>query len=115
MSYYESRNENTVPLVVALLLVASIFVIGFVKCNGEYSGRNKEIAEKEANKWAREMNMQPIGVSCSGKDSDNDGYVSCSINTEKGVVNVECVAAYQLASGCRPMKFINNLNNNSSR
>lgn len=36
-------------------------------------------AERNAATWATKMGISIKGASCSGSDSDNDGYVSCTL------------------------------------
>ena len=99
-------DDNVVQgIVVAAIIVIIVSVIG-LQCNSVYSGRNKTIAIDEAKAWANEIGLKYKGVTCSDRDSDNDGYISCTVLPEVGdIVNVECAAAYTIASGCRSPKF----------
>lgn len=71
-----------------------ILVLGLVGCTVAPVD-----AKPEARRWAAEMGYTVKGVSCAGRDSDGDGYVSCSINTETEALAVEC--NYLFGDGCK--------------
>lgn len=75
------------------------------------TGAHKGVAEEEAREWAAELGMDLKSVSCVAKDTDGDGYVSCTLmlgdDTTKGV---ECAGArgdgtWIRNSGCRDPKL----------
>ena len=48
-------------------------------------------AERNAKDFSIEMGFEIRGVSCSGSDSDLDGYVSCTLNETSGQrTAIEC-------------------------
>lgn len=47
-------------------------------------------AQRNARSWCHDMGLDCTGVSCSGADSDGDGYTSCSVATHDGIQPVEC-------------------------
>jgi len=76
------------------------------------TGAHKGVAEEEAQKWATELGMEYKNVSCVAKDTDGDGYVSCTFLMEDGVTTkaVECAGArgggtWIRNSGCRDPKL----------
>lgn len=68
-------------------------------------GVDRSTAEGEARAWAKALGLQVIGISCAKMDTDGDGYVSCSVNTENGVQQIECAGKLSINSGCRAPKF----------
>jgi hypothetical protein len=58
-----------------------------------------EIPVKNAERWATGLGYTVKGVSCSNRDSDGDGYVSCSLRADGPVFQLEC--AYMFPTGCR--------------
>lgn len=79
------------------------------------TGRHKTVAEDEAREWAAEVNLDVDAVSCREKDTDGDGYVSCTIKTKDGqLLERECAGARSAGnvirnSGCRDPKLHMNL------
>lgn len=48
-------------------------------------------AERNARAFASDMGVELKGISCSGSDSDLDGYVSCTMNETSGQrTAIEC-------------------------
>lgn len=47
-------------------------------------------ADRNAKAWCGQMGLECSGVSCSGRDSDGDGYVSCSAAVAGDVKAIEC-------------------------
>lgn len=48
-------------------------------------------AERNAKDFAAKMGIKYEGLSCSGSDSDHDGYVSCTFNMGEGKIqSFEC-------------------------
>lgn len=48
-------------------------------------------AERNARLFSSEMGLELKGVSCSGSDTDVDGYVSCTLNETSGQrTAIEC-------------------------
>ena len=63
--------------------------------------RDRGELEAEAAEFAKRLGVKVNGVSCVTRDSDGDGYVSCTIFLQDGrAEDIEC--AYPLAySGCK--------------
>lgn len=102
------------------------YVFGFVflftasSCDMMYAKENKGAAEESARKYASELypNKQ-VNVSCASRDSDNDGYYSCTLVVEGNPepVQIECHGYFGnkfYGDGCRLVKLnlINKIRNN---
>ena len=67
----------------------------------------KSSAERNAREFTQDMQMQSTGVSCSARDSDADGDVSCTVMMSDGTTKpIECnydfaFAPLGQASGCK--------------
>jgi hypothetical protein len=77
---------------------------------GNWTGRSEKVAQAEARRWASAMGIEAAGVSCSGFDSDDDGYVSCSVGYRVAdgslrTIPLECARAFTLNDGCREVKL----------
>lgn len=97
------KNTTTGLLAVATLLTLTA-------CPN-LTGRHKSVAEEEAKEWAAELNLEVDAVTCREKDTDGDGYVSCTIKTKDGkLLERECAGARSGGnmirnSGCRDPKM----------
>lgn len=75
------------------------------------TGGHKSVAEEEAKMWAADLNLELDAVTCREKDTDGDGYVSCTIKTKDGqLLERECAGARSTDnmirnSGCRDAKI----------
>lgn len=57
-------------------------------------------ASPEARRWATDLGYNVQGVSCAGRDSDADGYVSCTVKpVDQDPVSIEC--NYVFGGGCK--------------
>lgn len=99
----------------ALSAFALILVTGATGCSctcvANVTGMNHKKAEKAAATWATQMGLKVKGVSCTDNDSDDDGYVSCTVSAERPdgsieLVPIECAAALTLNDGCKSAKVI---------
>lgn len=93
------------------LLLAAFAVGSLAGCRqlGNWTGRSEKVADGEARQWARGMGIEASGVSCSGYDTDDDGYVSCSVGYRVAdgslrTIPLECARAFTLNDGCREVK-----------
>jgi hypothetical protein len=60
------------------------------------------LPEQAARSWAADLGIKVDGVSCTQTDTDNDGYVSCTINKgDNQLISLECATGRGLASGCK--------------
>jgi hypothetical protein len=75
------------------------------------TGAHKGVAEDEAKEWAAELKLDVEAITCREKDTDGDGYVSCTIKTTDGqLLEKECAGARSTGnmirnSGCREPKL----------
>jgi prepilin-type N-terminal cleavage/methylation domain-containing protein len=105
MTNNKSRGFTLIELliVVAIIGIIGVVVIGFIfrSCSG-----SQGTAESEARKYGTSLGLEVKGVSCTNRDTDGDGYVSCSISyTDNGKISimpVECASRWQINnSGCK--------------
>ena len=95
----------------SLLAISALLTLTLTACPN-VTGAHKGVAEGEARGWASELGLEIKNVSCVEKDTDGDGYVSCTIVMADGVTtkNVECAGARSTSnlirnSGCRDPKM----------
>ena len=91
-----------------LLLVGIGFTVA--KCSADVSGHTHDVAQAEANRWIRMMGLTAT-AQCADRDTDHDGYVSCTlvVKDPDGRANVEpleCAGSYTINSGCRAPKAV---------
>ena len=101
----DSQMKHTV---LGLLAVTALFTL--TACPN-MTGAHKGVAEDEAKAWAAELKLDVDAVTCREKDTDGDGYVSCTIKTKDGkLLERECAGARSTDnlirnSGCRDPKM----------
>jgi hypothetical protein len=107
-----SRGFTAIELIiiVALFGVFSVLVgMQVITC-----ASSQGLAEEEARNYAAKMRLTLKGVSCMNRDTDGDGYVSCTLNVvEKdgstSLVPIECAAKWTYNNeGCKEA-FVNGL------
>lgn len=87
-----------------LMIVVGFLVILVGVIWGAVGGRgSSEKATLAAQSWCQEMGYQADRISCAGNDSDQNGYVSCTIRTSSPsqLISVECASGYGWTEGCR--------------
>jgi len=71
--------------------------------------QQRATAQAEARRWAAELGYTVRGASCANVDSDDDGYVSCTVVVVDGdtarPMAIECRGAYSVGNGCRRPKL----------
>jgi len=91
--------------VVGIIVLIGVVVFGAMKCTANYSGASRDHATEQARAFANELGYTEAHVSCAGGDSDNDGYVSCTVAPlpkQGNPFSVRCTAAYTLqVDGCK--------------
>lgn len=106
LSTGRKRGLTLIELLIAVAVVGIILVLGSAFLIRSCSD-SKEAAEEEARAYARSMNLNAKGVSCMTRDTDGDGYVSCSISVlgkdgSERVEPVECASRWSWNnSGCK--------------
>jgi type II secretory pathway pseudopilin PulG len=90
-------------IVVAILgIILAIAGFGVTRCSSSQS-----TAEEEARAYALKMGMNIKGLSCMNRDTDGDGYVSCTLNVvekdgRETPVPIECAAKWSYNNdGCK--------------
>jgi prepilin-type N-terminal cleavage/methylation domain-containing protein len=99
------RRGFTLAELMFVVTIVSVVFVGVIaaSCAGP---EQKNSAKKEAAQWAKELGIEYSGISCADYDSDNDGYVSCTIATKNGDTKpIECRGAYSIGHGCRDPKL----------
>lgn len=63
--------------------------------------------EAEARGFLHALGYQVVGVSCTDRDSDGDGYASCTatVRDSPEPIAVECASRWSFTSGCRLQKL----------
>jgi hypothetical protein len=91
-------------------LLANIAVAWVISTVGACSGvrfiARGDVAKAEAQSYATELGLSVVGISCAGRDTNNDGYVYCTIRIVDGHERaVECGGGawrpWAEVSGCR--------------
>lgn len=100
-----SRGFTLIELIIAVAIIG-IFVtlvgFGITKCSS-----SRGTAEDEARDYAQKMGMEIKGVSCMNRDTDGDGYVSCTLNVvekdgKTSSVPIECASKWSYNNdGCK--------------
>ena len=108
MSIIESKSKKRGFTLTELMGVIAIVSIVFISvlaasCSGS---DQRNAAKQEAAQWAKELGLEFTGASCADYDSDNDGYVSCTLAMKSGETKqIECRGAYSIGHGCRDPKI----------
>lgn len=104
----KNRTARGFTLVELIITVAMVMVMvigagmGITKCASSQS-----TAEEEARVYAQKMGMKIKGVSCMNRDTDSDGYVSCTLNVvdkddRETSIPIECAARWTYNNeGCK--------------
>lgn len=113
-------NARGFTLYELLILIAGLGVIGvilFGSVRSCVSSGGK--AKDEARRFVSEMGLRVNGVTCSDRDTDRDGYVSCTVSVDNDgkthLEAIECAARYTWNDGCRMQKPVVYRNVNGPR
>lgn len=107
-----SRGFTLAELIIVVAIIGVLVAMvgfGVTKCSS-----SQGTAEEEARAYAQKMGMKIKGVSCMNRDTDGDGYVSCTLNViEKDEsmtpIPIECAAKWSYNNeGCKE-SFVNGL------
>lgn len=108
MSIIESKSKKrgfTLAELMGVTAIVSIVFIGVFAASCSDSGQ-RNAAKQEATQWAKDLGLEFTGISCADYDSDNDGYVSCTLAMKGGETKqIECRGAYSIGHGCRDPKL----------
>lgn len=103
------KGMTMVEIMIALAILAIAASILFGAAGATCVG-HKDSAQASLVQYGTEMGYEIVSSSCVNKDTDGDGYVSCTAKLKSGeVLNVECVG-WQGTScvkneGCRTPKL----------
>ena len=98
--------------VLVILMVLGSFCAGFANILIT-TEQVQTSAERNSLDFSDRLEWKPTGSVCSGLDSDQDGYVTCTVSTEsKEVKSLECGydknwAPFGQNKGCKLKQFIN--------
>lgn len=103
----QKAHTRGLTLVELMFIVAIVGIVAMCVFAASCSGpEQKNAAKKEAAQWAKELGIEFTGISCADYDSDNDGYVSCTLAMKSGETKqIECRGAYSIGHGCRDPKL----------
>lgn len=101
----KSMNQGSFSLLIVFAILA--IVLGKNACEAVTGPQNKEQAETEAKKFADQFFPGHGPVLCMPQDSNQDGYVSCSVLGPDGkIIAIECAKYLSMNSGCKmPQKM----------
>lgn len=114
------NTRHGFTLIELLIMIAIAGIIGAILFGGVTSCMSSgDKANAEARRFASEMGLNVKGVTCADRDTDKDGYVSCTVSVdEEGKTRleaIECAARYSWNDGCRMQKPVVYRNTNGPR
>lgn len=93
------------------------FLLMLAGCFGD-----PEAAKASARQYAKDLGYEVAGVSCTGVDSDGDGYVSCTVRLKdpdpsgSSLLALECSRGeVTFTSGCKVAPLVKNKTTNVNR
>lgn len=97
-------------VVVILGICGSIFIGACMGLTGVTATRSKRHAEEYAREYTtRFMGTRSAIIDCMGTDSDNNGYVTCTVAPQAGArtTQIECVSNtfFEWNKGCREYRL----------
>jgi hypothetical protein len=107
------RSKTLFSGAVEVLIVVSMILTAILVCGGSeanlFVGPSKRAytAQVNAKAWGKQLGLDVASANCSGFDSDNDGYVSCTLLlSDEKLRPVECgyyraIAPLGQNTGCK--------------
>jgi prepilin-type N-terminal cleavage/methylation domain-containing protein len=107
MRSYNSRGFTLVELLIVVAVIG-VVCFGFL---GMCTVQSASSRAEDAKSFATGLGYDIRGASCMNRDSDGDGYVSCTVsvadkNGNLSMVPVECASSFSCSSGCRMQKMV---------
>jgi len=107
------QNDDMFPKVIialVILIFGGVIVAGILHAGSDVSGRTREIAQDEADRWIVFAGLD-AKAQCADRDTDGDGYVSCTLvvsdpDGRKRIEAIECAGALTINKGCRAPKAV---------
>ena len=93
--------------VIELIIVIAIFGVLFTIITAALSNNNSGQAEHDAKAFAQKMyGASDPKASCMDRDTDANGYVSCTVvyestNGQVNTIPLECAANFSINKGCK--------------
>ena len=106
----EKTGKSFTIVVTAGVTLAFVLLVVGISANAfsGYTGASQRSAEDEARKFGQDLGLDVVGITCARRDTDGDGYISCTLSIRNGettrVEPVECSGAFTLNEGCRLQK-----------
>ncbi|HEY8097320.1 MAG TPA: prepilin-type N-terminal cleavage/methylation domain-containing protein [Methylobacter sp.] len=88
-----------------VISISAIFIVILAHIGFGLTASGDEAAA-EAKQFANQLHIDNTGISCADRDTDGDGYVSCTIAAKDGrLIPILCAINISMNSGCK-MQFI---------
>lgn len=95
-------------IAVAIVAIVGVLVLNLLGASCESVVGTGEHAEQEARTHAKKLGWRLSGVACTGRDTDGDGYISCTVALEDGTERaLECASGgIGRITGCKAASLI---------
>lgn len=106
-----SHKSYGFTLIELMIIIAILTILTMIITRGGCGcASSREEAEVEARQYAHDLGFEVKGISCANRDTDGDGYVSCTLSVTKDgketIQPIECAARYTYNNnGCRIPKM----------
>ena len=110
----KTKGFTLIELMIVISILGIVGAILFRACGGVNLG-SAEHAQENATKYLNNMGYEFKGVSCTGTDSDGDGYISCDVNLSDGNrLRLDCASGGVMTrtEGCKEKAAVDMRTNN---